>query len=166
MKTIRRLTTLAGLAVVVFALSATGARAQGPALTVTNFSGTFTLPFNAQWGRVALPAGEYSLYYGSNFGGTKYVEIVAKERGSLHVLLLAGAPIDVSPNAKNALVCVREGNIGIVRALEMPQIGEALRFRMPQGAMLVSHNGRHNGSTQIAEAPVLIQRITIAQNSN
>ncbi len=166
MNTIRRLTILAGLSVVVLAMSASGVRAQGRALTVTNFSGTFNLPFDAQWGRVALPAGEYNLYYGSFVGGTKYVEVEGKEKGSLHILILAGAPIDVSTNARNSLVCVRVGNIGIVRALEMPQISEAVQFTMPRGAMLTAHNGRHHGSTQIAEAPMLIQRIPIVRNSN
>ena len=48
MKTIRSLTTNLGLSLVLFALGATGAKAQ--MLSATDFAGTFSLSNNAQLG--------------------------------------------------------------------------------------------------------------------
>jgi hypothetical protein len=164
MKTIRSLMTLAGLILAVFALSATGAKAQS--LTNTSFAGTFTISHEAQWGRMTLPAGTYNLYYGPlHDGGASVVEVVGKAKGSPHGLILAAGNDDASA-ANNALVCVREGSTLIVRTLEMPAIGTSAQFSMPHGARLVAHNRNHKGYTQLAEAPMLIERISVAPNAN
>jgi hypothetical protein len=166
MKTIRSLTILAGLSVMLFALGATGAKAEsGPSLSITNFAGTFTLPFEAQWGNMTLPAGDYSLYYGEPLGNGFYmVEVVGHAKGSPH------GRISVAVNgrasvAKDSLICIREGNSLVVQRLEMPELGKSVTFAMPHGTQLVAHNGRRNGYTQLAEAPMLIQRIPIAMNA-
>jgi hypothetical protein len=159
MKTIRNLVTLVGLSVVFFALGATGARAQ--TLKTPHFSGAFTLPFNAQWGPVSLPAGEYKLYYGRlNDGGPALVEVVGKEKRTPHAFILPQGASDAKAT-KSALVCVREGGAGIIRALEMPQIGEAVNFRMPRGTQLVAHQSNGSKNVELAQGPMLIQRIPI-----
>jgi hypothetical protein len=159
MKTNRSLMTLAGLSVALFALGATGAKAQS--LVSVDFAGTFTLPFEAQWGRTILPVGEYSLQYGRPFADAPLVvEIQGKEKGSPHVFVLPQGTGSAS-TTKGALMCVREGNAGIVRRLEMPAIGKSVNFAMPRGAKLMAQNGKHNGYTQLAEAPMLIQRIAL-----
>jgi hypothetical protein len=160
MKNIRNLVTLIGLSMVAFALAATGARAQG--LNMTKFAGTFTLPNEAQWGRATLPAGQYSLYYGNLSNGTAaVVEVVGKENSNPHVLIPAGA-IDDASTTKSALVCVREGDTLIVRALEIPQLGQAVNFRMPRGTQLMAQKTNGNKNVQIAEGPMLIQRIPVS----
>ena len=159
MKIIRNLVTLVGLTVVFFALGATGARAQS--LSNTRFSGTFTLPFEAQWGPVTLQPGTYNLYYGRlSSGGPATVEVTGKENRKPHVLILAQGVNDTSIR-KSALVCVREGNVGIIRVLEMPQLGEAAEFKMPHGTQLMAHNSNGSKNVQIAEGPKLIQRIPV-----
>jgi hypothetical protein len=159
MKTIRNLVTLAGLSVVFFALSATGARAQS--LKTPHISGTFTLPFNAQWGPVTLPAGEYKLYYGRLYdGGPALVEVIGKENRSPHAFILPQGASDATAT-KSALVCVREGNAGVIRALELPQIGEALNFRMPRHTQLMAHQSKGSKNIELAQGPMLIQRIPI-----
>jgi hypothetical protein len=163
MKTIRSLTILAGLSLALLTLGVTGAKAQS--LSISDFAGTFTLPFEAQWGRTTLPAGEYSLYYGQPLaGGHLFVEVVGKEKGSPHVFILPKGVNDAS-TTQSALVCVREGNAGIVRGLEMAEIGQSASFAMPHGAKLVAQNGKHNGYTQLAQAPMLIERIPITLNA-
>ena len=163
MKSIRNWVTLVGLTMVAFALCATGARAQS--LTTTNFAGTFNLPFQAQWGSTSLPAGEYSLYYGSlHDGSPQMVEVVGKEKHTPHVLILPQGVNDAS-TTQSALVCVREGNTGIVRALEMPQIGQAVEFNMPRGTQLIANRSNGKKNVEIAEGPKLIQRIPITLNS-
>ena len=166
MKTIRNLMTLAGLILAVFALGATGAQAQqAPSLSITHFGGTFTLPMEAQWGKVTLPAGQYSLYYGSvQDGSASMVEVVGKAKGSPHGVIPVAGRDDASA-AKSSLVCVREGSTLIVRRLEMPAIGTAVQFSMPHGAKLVARNAKHDGYTQLAEAPRLIERVPVAFNA-
>lgn len=113
MKIFRNSVTLAGLFVVFFTLGATGVRAQS--LRTTNFSGAFTLPFNAQWGRTTLPAGEYKLYYGRlSEGGPAMVEVIGKDNRTPHAVILPQSVTDASAT-KSALVCVREGDSGIIR---------------------------------------------------
>ncbi len=161
MKTIRNLTILAGLSLALLTLGVTGAKAQS--LSISDFAGTFTLPFEAQWGRTTLPAGEYSLYYGQPLaGGPLMVEVLGKEKGTPHVFILPQGVNDAS-TTQSALVCVREGNAGIVRGLEMPEIGKSVTFAMPHGAKLVAQNGKHKGYTQLAQAPMLIERIPVTQ---
>jgi hypothetical protein len=162
MKTIRSLMTLAGLCLVLFALGATGAR--GQVVYSTHFAGTFTLPFEAQWGAMTLPAGDYTLQYGTLDNGHRLVLVRGTAKGSPYGMIPAG-PVDDTSAAKNAIVCVREGNALIVRSLEMPAIGESVRFNLPRGAKLVAKLRNHNGYTQLAEAPMLIQQIPVTLNA-
>ena len=166
MKSIRSLMTLAGFSLALFALGAIGTRAQSaPSLSTTNFAGSMTLPADAQWGRLTLPAGDYNLFYGTlNNQGPFVVEVVGKAKGAPHSLIipLGNDPTSVS---KSSLICVRAGGALIVRTLEMARIGKSASFAMPRGAQLVARNGKHNGYTQLAEAPMLIQRIPVTLNT-
>ena len=159
MKAIRNLTILVGLSVALIALAATGARAQN--LALTSFNGTFTLPVDAQWAEMALPAGEYSLSYGQPFkGGINVVTVAGKAEGSPRGMILVKARSQTSAS-KNALVCAREGHNLIVRALELPAIGESIEFALPHGADLVAEQRNDSTNTQLAQAPMLIQRIPV-----
>jgi hypothetical protein len=160
MKTIRRLTILAGLSMAVLALGVTGAKAQqGPSLSVTNLHGTFTLPLDAQWGRMTLPAGTYTFQYGS-INGSNYVEVEGATKGSPHGLINVQQPGSTSAE-KNAIVCVRAGDALVVRALEMPAIGQAANFAMPRGAQLTAQRRIGSANKLLAEAPMLIQRVPV-----
>ncbi|HEV2245063.1 MAG TPA: hypothetical protein VGW37_00290 [Terriglobia bacterium] len=162
MKTIRGLMTLAGLSVMLLALGATGAK--GQANYSTRFAGTFTLPFEAQWGRMTLPAGDYALQYGLNEIGHGLVLVRGAAKGSPYGSIMAG-PLGETSAKQNAIICVRDGNALIVRALEMPAIGKSVDFALPPGAKLAARNGKHSGYTQLAEAPMLIQRIPVTLNT-
>lgn len=162
MKTIRSLMILAGLSMAVLALSATGAKAQG--LTMTNIGGKFTLPLEAVWGHATLPAGEYTLRYGYAPSGLPVVEVLGTAKGSRHAFILAQAA-DTASGARNAIVCVRDGGILIVRALEMPVVGQTASFAMPHGAQLMAHVQSDNTNTLLAGGPMLIQRVPITGSS-
>jgi hypothetical protein len=159
MKTIRSLTTLAGLSVAVLALGVTGANAQ--ILSTSTFRGTFTLPAATQWGSTTLPAGIYTLQYGylSN-GQGEMVEIAEKGKRSPHIVVMAKRH-DRSFASKSSLVCAREGSALVVRALEIAGLGTSVDFALPRGAKLAEHKRNHNGYTQLAEAPMLIERIPV-----
>ena len=164
MKSIRNLMTLAGLSVVLLALGTTGVKAQVvQGLSTINFTGTFTLPNYAQWGTMALPAGDYTFNYGNRYG-FYFVEVRGTAKGSPHGVILVAGKSDTSA-AKNQLICVREGNGLVVRALDMPQIGTAANFALPRGTKLTAQKGNHNGYTQLAEASMRIERIPVTMNA-
>lgn len=162
MKTIRNFLTLVGLFVGVLALSAVGARAQQ--LFSSPIAGTFTLPFEAQWGLMTLPAGEYNLYYGYlSSGGSQVVEVEGIAKGSPRGFIQV-ASHNPTATTKTMLVCIREGKKGIVRELDMAEIGESVFFAPPQGAKFVASQRNHNVYAQLGEASMLIQRIPVTLN--
>lgn len=166
MKTIRNFTILVGLSLMLFALGAVGARAQG--LVTTSLTGTFTLPFDAQWGSMILPAGEYTLNYGQLFTtGTKVVAISGKAKGSPHGWIVARTR-ELASAAKTQLVCIREGDKGYVSELQMAEIGESASFAVPHGvsvrARVLANNPNPNENTQLAEARIRIQRVPVIPN--
>lgn len=162
MKTIRNIAIVAGVSLALFALSSTTARAQ--AITSTSFVGTFTLPVETHWGALTLPAGDYSLRYGSAFGSTYLVTVADKPEQRILGMFVAARRDDVKA-AENMLGCVREGNILYVRALEMPLIGESIHFKIPHGVEVRSklkfqaHNASSN--TSIAEVRISVERVPI-----
>ena len=158
MKTIRGLMTLAGLSLMLLALGAAGAKGQGS--NSTRFAGTFTLPLEAQWGKMTLPAGDYTLQYDMQETGNRLVVVRGTAKGSPYGSIIAG-PLGDTSAKQNAIFCVRDGNVLIVRSLEMPVIGESVRFGMPRGAKLAAHNGQRSGYAQLAEGPMLIERIPL-----
>ena len=88
------------------------------------------------------------------------VEIVGKDQGSPHAFILPVGVTDAKAT-KNTLVCIREGDIGIVRALQMPAIGASVEFKLPSHTRLMARNGQHNKYAQLAEGPMLVQRIPV-----
>lgn len=167
MKTIRNFTILFGLSLALLALGVTSVQAQ--AVTPVTFSGTFTLPFDAQWGRMTLPAGDYSLYYGHVSSGGSYLVEVAGEKGTSHrgfILPIPGG--DRVSSSDNTLICIREGDKGYIRELRMGLIGQAARFAIPHGVIVrarVVAEGKHNANTQVAEARTSVMRIPVKLSS-
>jgi len=158
MKTVRRLTTMLGLTLVLIALGAISAR--GQFLDSTQFVGTFTLPISAQWGTTTLPAGNYTLRYGTIHAAGGFVEVRGTEKGSRHVVIRVEG-VGQSSATKTALVCIRDGAALFIRSLEMPGIGETATFALPQGARLAAHLRNGGTNTQLVEAPILIQRVPV-----
>ncbi|MCL5005783.1 MAG: hypothetical protein M1404_04555 [Acidobacteria bacterium] len=165
MKTIRSLMTLVGLSLLLSALAVTVARAQNLVIAATEFSGSFTLPFEAQWGSMTLPAGDYTLSYGRviDRAGAYAVAIAGEAKGGPHGVLLVQGRSQTSAT-KDALVCARGSNTLIVRALEMAAIGQSVSFAAPRGAEILAQKGSRGAYTQLAEAPMLIQRVPVKLN--
>jgi len=165
MKTIRTFMTLAGLCMVLVALGAISASAA--VISFPRFTGSFTLPTQAQWGAMTLPAGNYSLHYGQAFnGGTNAVEVVNQADGSVLGTILVEARNDTSAHG-NSLVCTREGNVDIVRALDLPALGESLNFALPHGAQVVASLQNHKPNTALKEeASLYTGRVPVTVNQN
>jgi len=127
MKTIRKFMIPVGVLMIFFALAAATASAQG--LYSTHFRGTFTLPFEAQWGTMTLPAGDYTLSYGFlSASGTRLVSVTGKEEVSPRGWIIP-VPGGNTKATENYLVIVRNGDSGYVRALELAAIGESVQFK-------------------------------------
>lgn len=162
MKTIRSLMILAGLSAVLLALGVPGAKAQR--FPTTSFSGTFGLPLEAQWGAMTLPAGEYTLEYGLLNNGHHLVVVGSATKGRPLGVILAGPRNDASAR-KNALVCIREGDALIVRALELPAIGESIHFKIPHvvavRSRVIAGHQNEKGFTRVASVAVRIEPVPV-----
>jgi hypothetical protein len=113
------------------------------------FRGTFTLPFEAQWGKIVLPAGEYefTLDHGSVAG---MVSIRAEGTQGLGVVLNQ-AVYDQQTIDHSELVLVRSGGNYTVRALRLADLGVTLEYSVPK-----------TGRQIISQAPQLLERIPVA----
>jgi hypothetical protein len=160
MKTIRNWMTLVGLSLLLPALAVTAARAQG--ISAAEFNGSFTLPFEVQWGSMILPPGDYTLNYGRliDRAGAHAVAVAGEAKGSPHGTLLVQGRSQTSAT-KNGLVCTREGDTLIVRALEMPAIGESVSFAAPYGIERLAQKKGPKAKTQLAEARMPTVRVPI-----
>lgn len=169
MKTIRNLMTVVGLSLLLPVLAVTVAKAQSisanPADPEAAFSGSFTLPFEVQWGSMVLPAGDYTLDYGRLIdpAGMHAVAITAEENGGKRGVLLADGRGQSRAGA-NSLVYIRQGDTLIVTGLELPAIGESVTFKAPKSAQLMARKNGANARTQLAKARMPIQRLPIRSN--
>lgn len=98
-----------------------------PGLGVTEFVGRFTLPFELQWGEMALPEGDYYLYYGSLEQGGRVVEIAGQDPSQPQGIFFVGEESPASA-VQNALVCVCRDGSRIIESLELPAIGKSVSF--------------------------------------
>ena len=127
---IRRHTTLVGVFPVIPYMGSAGRSPLG--LCVTQYAGRFTLPFEAAWGGMVLPEGDYVLYFGTLGEGFSYVEIHGTDTNEDSpkgiFLIRQQSPATV---VQNSLVCVRKGGKHTIRALELPAIGKSVAFTNP-----------------------------------
>ncbi|HXH50358.1 MAG TPA: hypothetical protein VNM47_13530 [Terriglobia bacterium] len=147
---IRNHTTLVGVFPVISSL--------GPAwrssfsLHSTEFAGRFTLPFEAAWGEMVLPEGDYALFYGTMGKGLQCVEILGATQGAPQGIFLVREQSTASV-VQNAFICIYKRGRRIIRALELPAIGKSVSFACPTGRKLTDNAGSSSG-TQVAGAPV------------
>lgn len=132
------------------------ALAQGIGFSSTDISGTFTLPFEVQWGEMTLPAGDYTLHYGPLIRGAQFVEVRGSAKGSPHGYVLPNRQ-DGNTAAKNGLVCLRNGKTYIVSALELPAIGKTLTFPLPRQVQIMVQRTADGYAAQLAEVRVPVK---------
>ena len=106
--------------------------------------GTFTLPFEVRWGTAVLPAGDYSF----QLDNTHYIVTLRGENRAAMVL----SPTHRIDNqlSSSALIIVRHGKRGTVRALRLAEQRQVFTYALPRGER-----------PMLAQAPELIQRIPI-----
>lgn len=162
MKGIRSLTILLGLSLVLVALGATGAKAQ--ALSTARFTGSLNLPYEVHWGTMTLPAGRYTVQIGDmDNGGFYIVEITGEAQGSPHGFVPVLARNSTAA-AQNLLDCVRKGDTHVVRAMELPALGESVTFPAPRRSQLLARQLKNKANAQLEAEAMPIQRIPIKLN--
>src|SRR5882762_206840 len=117
-KTMRHSIEVRLFAVVLLGICAFATAASAQTLTVK-----FTLPFEVQWGRNVLPAGEYSISMDSSAN----VALVRSANG--HTIGFTPIPITATSHSGNtALFVMVRGNERLVRSLNLPGRGISLIY--------------------------------------
>ena len=133
------------LALVGVFIFAGAVNAQEPAC-----QGKFTLPFEAQWGEVTLPAGDYAFTLHSTALGSRIVTVVQGQR-KVAMVMAQGRSHGDSAKA-SALIVTRSGGRARIHALHLAELGDFF-YGAPKAEGL-----------QMASTPQLIQRIPISTN--
>lgn len=107
----------------------------------------FTLPFDAQWGKVTLPIGSYTLSI-DRLGLNGKVLI---SQGSKGIEMVLPQSFDYTQNQskKAELVCIRHDGVVTVRALRLPEVG-TFYFALPK-----------NLATMMAEQPQMVETVSV-----
>ena len=131
-----------GLAVVSACLCAGLANAQV-------FTGKFTLPFEAQWGRATLPAGDYEFKLNS----TSLPAILEVVQGTHRLAMVMPVAVDKAESSEtNELIVTRSGGRATIQMLHAAQLGTDFYYHSKAAAQ------------EVASAPVLIRRIPVVTN--
>lgn len=134
-------------------LAATAMTAFSFAQSAPVASGSFTLPFAAQWGKLNLNPGTYS--FAVQRGGNTYVIHVERDNRAVGFIL----PTEFSSREGSqfdeaSLLCVRHSGTCSIGALKMPQFG-VLYFQAPEFS-----------KAQVAQQPNLIERLPVLLAKN
>jgi hypothetical protein len=133
------------LAVAAISLSAVFAAAE-------DYHGEFTLPLEAQWGKIVLPAGTYS--FTMNIEKSPYTIKVQRGSETAIFIWLAGKTPLKRVSGPSLLTAIRRGNGLRIRSMDLASEGIMFDFTVPRSDQLL-----------IAEKPDLIQRIPLLMAS-
>ena len=119
---------------------------------------SFSLPFEARWGKAVLRPGQYTLTL-----DTASANGVVSVRGNGQTAILcAQAFSDKDTSGQSSLVLVRSQGTYTVRALDLGRLG-VFYYWLPKGETPLARNAKGNEHV-IAQAPVLIQRLPVSVN--
>jgi hypothetical protein len=118
-----------GVALLATGFTANLAKASGASLA---YKGTFTLPFEAHWGSLVLPAGEYSFKIDSQ---TPVNTILVRRDNENMGYVLIGSVTDPAATGKSELTAVPAGGVYRISTLRL-QTGsnndQLLEFAIPK----------------------------------
>jgi len=112
--------------------------------------GQFTLPFEAQWGRATLPAGDYTFTLNST-GQPAIVEIAQGTRNVALVMAQSNSTADASKESE--LIVTRSGDRARIRVLHLAELGTDLYYAAPKAE-----------SREMASAPEQTQGVPVILN--
>jgi hypothetical protein len=137
-----KLVVALGLALLAGCLTANPASAQDA------FKGSFTLPFEARWGNIVLPPGEYS--FTLSHPAVDGIVTIQKETGRYVGRLLNQGVFDQQRLDRSELILVRRGGNYRIRALRLADLGLTLEYAVPKAERQLT-----------SQAPQLLQRIPV-----
>lgn len=110
--------------------------------------GRFTLPFDAQVGKTALPTGDYTFSVDRTGGSYGMISVY---RGTESVGILMAQELDTyhGQGESPALLCIRHNGKVTVRAMRLPNLG-TYYFPMPKDLQ-----------TLVAQQPELIETVPV-----
>jgi hypothetical protein len=132
---------MVAMAVAVFALIAVNVQAR-PAT-----HGHFELPYEVQWGSVALPAGDYTFSIDHLTASGQI--LLYRGNQAAGIVRWQDMENDQKLGSAGELLCVRHDGRVTVRALELPDVG-TLYFALPKGM-----------KTLVAQQPELIEAVSV-----
>jgi hypothetical protein len=121
----------------------------GGVASAQDFSGKFTLPFEARWGSAILPAGDYS--FTMDMARAPFLAKIRGENGT--VLVLAQSVSDRSIAAQNELILVPRAGKYTVRALNLAGVGLVFTYGISEGRQITL--ARNN-------EPILYRRVRVS----
>ena len=128
MKVLRNLKLVNHITFVALALcfSAVLGRAQ------STYRGTFTLPFEVQWGAATLPAGDYTLTLESANAGARLLYV----RGEGKTAIIQSGWVDTEElSAQSQLTVTTTGGRRVITAFEAGQLGLNFGYAVPKAKM-------------------------------
>jgi hypothetical protein len=131
-----------GLALLVGCFTANLASAQD------GYKGSFTLPFEARWGQVVLPPGEYS--FTLDHGTVAGIVSIRGEAGQAAGFVTSQGIYDQHTLDHSELILVRSGGNYTIRALRLAERGLTLEYSAPKTERQL-----------ITQAPQLLERIPV-----
>ena len=109
--------------------------------------GHFVLPYEAQWGSITLPAGDYTFSIDHlSMNGSILLYRGTQSAGVVRWQSMEGAP---NQSSSGQLLFIRHEGKATVRALELPEVG-TLYFSLPKDM-----------KTLVAQQPELIEAVTV-----
>ena len=142
--------TFTSIRVIFLALAATVASVG--LLSAEDYKGTFTLPFETKWGRATLPPGDYTFKLNMNVS-----PFTAKVSGNdVQAYILATGIDDRNVAGQSALIIVRHGRKGTVRALRLADRGLVFTYPLPKSERRM---------LMLAQKPELFQRLQIVASA-
>ena len=133
---------IVGLAALVICSSAALASAE-------MIRGTFTLPFEAQWGLAVLPPGNYSFTLDPSAPERLVTSFQGESRQDVGSVLPQGYT-DQQTLDSSELILVRSGGNYTIRALRLAPVGMTVNYPVPKAERQL-----------IVQAPQLLQRIPV-----
>jgi hypothetical protein len=114
--------------------------------------GTLTLPMQASWNGVMLPAGTYE--YSVEYNGSSTLVTIRNKETMSSTLLIARCVSEKIPTTSPSLTLTREGNSAFVATLNLGDTVLSFDTQMPKAGMMLARSNITAGNGTGPAAPV------------